>query len=103
MTDHTIFMFQETQYLPFCDVETVYDTFIIPVSTRKLEAWSQADENSFAYNYVEHLIKAAKEGSTSMTTGRKYSFGDCLEWYAGLAPDEGCADPIKNVDIEVYL
>ena len=80
------------------------ETFL--VSTRKIAQFEK--DHDFEYGYVDHLINAAlaKIGkgfaSVMLETGRKYSFTDGgQEWYADLAPDEGCEDPTVLVEITV--
>jgi hypothetical protein len=97
-----ILVFDEAVYMHTGDEFSIlYESNTIRISTRKLAAW--LIDNSYEYDYVKRLIEGCLAGKTRETTGRKYSFGDCLDWYADLAPDADCIDPEKHMEITVTM
>lgn len=70
------------------------------VSTRKLENFRNED-GGFRLSYVEGIIEGALRGQKHRSASRKYSFGDCPEWYSALEPDADCQDPVIRIDVDV--
>ena len=60
-------------------------------------------ERSFESGYVEHIILSALGGSKFHTTGRKYSFGDCSDWYTEIqtAKPESDFEKVFSIEVEV--
>lgn len=104
MQQHYILEFTE-RLADVCDddgyvvLEGGYEVFL--VSTRKLEEFTRDGMDFGAYGYVQRLVEECLAGRDNTYTSRKYSFGDCPEWYVALQPDEGCQDPIRRMEVEV--
>jgi uncharacterized pyridoxamine 5'-phosphate oxidase family protein len=70
-----IFNFTETTFATDeDDTPYVFDCSSILVDEDKIAAYSETNEH--AYQYVKDLLDGAIAGNTSLTTSRKYSFGD---------------------------
>lgn len=94
------FRFTENTYLN----DELYGQAVFIVDVSKIEKFASEFETEFAYGYVEHLIKAAMNGSNFTTTSRKYSFGDVSNWYNDLCVDqvpEGKTVHDITVEIEI--
>jgi hypothetical protein len=70
------------------------------VDTGKLAALKQQLEHEL--RYVQHLIGAARRGSKDFGhTSRKFSFGDCEEWYLPLRPSDCSVQPDHTMEYTV--
>ena len=100
MTDHVTYKFVERTVVDLGDSFDVSKQEFL-VSTRQLEVKSK--ELEWELRYVHTLIEAALGGSRDIgTRSRKFSFGDCSDWYTPLEPvGEGLADPVVEVHYDV--
>lgn len=83
----------------FVLLEGSYETF--RVSTRKIEAFTKDGLDFGAYGYVKRLIDECLADKKYSYASRKYSFGDCPDWYKALEPDADCQDPVKVLEVDV--
>ena len=101
-SEHRIIEINETSFLTNYDGDRdLFDTFAIRISTRRIEAFLV--NNSFEFSYVESTIQDAMNGSTSRYGSRKYSFGDCADWYDALKAPRNCTDPVIKIEVEINI
>lgn len=102
MNKNLTFSFEETYSPDTGDYETdaaLHTCVVTNVNTRKLEAWVK--DHGYEYGYVRQLIESALGGSRNTSSSRKYSFSDQEDWYASLAPDADCTDPVHIVYVDL--
>jgi hypothetical protein len=97
----TPILFVETHqhFNEFDEVEYSSESFCVDLD--KVKQFAKDFEHE--YRYIAHLIEAAtKEGRMVFSTSRKFSFGDCPDWYSPILIDEVPTELVISYDVDFF-
>ncbi len=100
MTQHFILEFKEERIYDDPDLAHMNSSETFRISTRKI---AELKDRLYGLDYVQHLIDSALLGSQYTATSRKYSFSDTPSWWVDIVPDADCQDPVRTIEVEIYV
>ncbi len=72
-----------------------------------IEYWVDTTKinDDFSIGYVMHILEAAVNDQTSISSSRKYSFGDTPDWWTNILIDSTTVGnrPVLHINVDVNL
>ena len=95
----TIIQITESREATWFD-EYGFEQFDTDVEVFTIDTAKITEDLDHEIRYVKHIIDAALFGTKTMSTSRKFSFGDTPEWFVSIAADDG-AVPDRSISVEI--